>query len=135
MEKYFVLIFISIVFITCKKAKTELDVIGKWSLYSWQQGSSTGLIANATQFPCLSNNLLQINTNYTASTNYIGTDTCYVRQNAISSTWSRSGNDIYIGGEHLKISSSNRKLYLTTTSTITQGGTTPFFLKIVYVKE
>jgi len=154
MKKYLFLICVTILLFGCKKDKSvtptppQLDVVGTWSLYSWQQ---TNLDATVTKYPCLSENILKINSDNTTAENYTGKDTCYIvrptgpltswtaigipGQAVVSNTWRRNGNDIYIGSEHSVISNSNGTLFLTTTDTITSGVTSPLILKVVDVKQ
>jgi hypothetical protein len=157
MKKILILICIPVFFISCKKSNTAptatLDVVGKWSLYSSQQDpSSGGLNVNATQYPCISNNVLQINADHTTSTSYTGTDTCYVTpnlgplsprtsigipgQSPFSDIWTLNGNDIYLGKEHGVISSSNNQLYITTIDTISGPAySSPLIIKSVEIKQ
>jgi hypothetical protein len=142
-----------LLFTTCKKGNNTkpspplLDVVGKWSLYSWQQ---TGINANAAQFPCLADNILQINADNTTNASYIGTDTCFtVRptgplstwtaigipgQAANASTWRRNGNNVYIGSQHYVLSNSGNQLYLTATDTINGIYNPPLIVKTVNIK-
>jgi hypothetical protein len=155
MKKYLIPVCIPFFLISCKKSNpaptTTLDVVGKWSLYSWDQSGSGGLNIDATQFPCLLNNVIQINADYSTIRTYTGTDTCYVTprhglfnggtsigmvgQAPVLNTWSRSGNNIYIGDQPFIISSSNGKLYLTSSITVTQGFTSPVTFTTVDIKE
>jgi len=154
MKRFFPFIAAILLLSTCKKGTTVtpnpplLDVLGKWSLYSSKQPGSDVTVA---QLPCLADNILQINADGTTTSSYIGTDTCFtVRptgpftgwsaiglpgQSVYASTWSRDGNNIYIGGEHNVISSTNNQLYLTETDTITVDVTSPLIMQAVYVKQ
>jgi hypothetical protein len=156
MKKYLILVYIPFFLISCKKNNTPatINVVGKWTLYSIQgvpANGSPGL--NVTQYPCLSNNVLQLNADNTAITSYDGKDTCYVSpgngtrtigesegyagQTPNTSKWRRSGNDIYIGAVDYALSSSNGKLYLTATETlgIPQGYNPSIVIRIVEIKE
>lgn len=160
MKKPLLILCILGFIVSCKKdskpgSNDNLNLTGKWTLYSWQETSTDGgFDAEVTQYPCIADNILQINADFTTNTSYKGKDTCYVApphsgrfsgstfigtpgQTPQSGIWSRIGNDIYISGEHYVISSSNGKLYLTTTAVDPQGGTIPVAIttKVVDVKE
>ena len=154
MKRLLPLIALSLLFIKCKTGNTvtpiapQLDVVGTWSLYSWQQPD---INATDAQYPCLADNVLKVNADNTASITYNGTSTCYVSppntplnesssigvpgQAAINSTWRRSGNDIYIGANHYIISTLDNQLYLSYTDTLTAGYTTPQILKVLDIKQ
>ncbi len=151
MKRFFPLVAIILLFTACKKEKQNppvLDVVGNWTLYSWQLGSTNATVA---QFPCIAENVTKVNADNTTSSGYMGKDTCFIVRptgpfsgwSAIglptdppfTSTWSRNGNNIYMYGAHYVISSANNHLYLTLTDTITQGFTSPQISKVVEIKE
>jgi hypothetical protein len=158
MKKAIFLFAIVLVFTTCKKAKniapvSLLDVTGKWALYSWNDNAYTNINATADDYPCMSENVLTINSDQTTLTNYIGTDTCYVthdlktgvtglRGSAIglpgqassSNTWHRNGNDIYVGNQLYRVTSENGKFMLTWRDTVVINGQ-QYFTTTVDVKQ
>ncbi len=158
MKKILLLFAIILIFTTCKKDKkiapaTLLDVTGTWTLYSWNDNAYGNINATATDYPCMSENVLTINADQTTLTNYIGSDTCYVthdlrtgvtglRGSAIglpgqassSNTWHRNGNDIYVANQHYRVTSANGKLLLTYRDTVIINGS-QYFLTTVDVKQ
>src|ERR1700744_5434403 len=79
MKKIMFYLFVMILINNCKKenAVTQpIDITGNWSL-----GSSifqNGVTVTATQYPCLSNNVLTINANGTALTKYASMSSCSI---------------------------------------------------------
>jgi hypothetical protein len=158
MKKILFLFVIILAFTTCKKDKKIapaplLNVTGTWTLYSWNDNSYTNINATATEYPCMSENVLTINPDQTTHTNYIGSDTCYVTHDlrtgvsglrgsaiglpgeaSLSSTWHRNGNNIYVGNQLYRITSENGKLLLTYRDTVTISGN-QYFLTTVDVKQ
>jgi hypothetical protein len=156
LKKILPLIAVVILFATCKKGgnttptTSSLDVVGSWTAYSYQTNAGN-INVSVAQYPCMSDNVLMINADQTTETSYIGADTCYISaqhtgtsgvttfgvpgQAPYAETWHRSGNDIYIGTEHMIISSENGKLYLTAHDTINNSGASPLIVATVEVKE
>jgi hypothetical protein len=159
VKKLVILACISFLCITCKKTSASLGITGKWILYSYQVNPGTGsLNVNTSQYPCLAANVLQINTDNTAITSYIGKDICYISapdgnqpdsrlsvgivgQMPDTGIWSRSGNNIYIEKEHYityyTLSVSIGQSYLTTrdTSGQSEGFIQPIVISKTYIKE
>lgn len=144
MKKILLLSAIVLTFTTCKKDKkiapvTLFDATGTWSLYSWK---GDGLDVTADEYPCMSENVLILNTNLSANGSFIGNDTCYVTHNLntnvlgglrgpaigvpgqepYTNVWHRTGNDIYIGWQRYAITKVNDKLYLTLNDTSVING-------------
>jgi hypothetical protein len=141
MPKNLFLLLIIILFTTCKKDKqitpVTYDVTGKWTLYSYQTQIFGGLDVTADQYPCIAENVLTLNADFTSGLAYTGSDPCYVTplgrlgttigtpgQPITASTWSLSGNTLYFvfpttkGSDHGVIASVAGKLHLTTVDTI-----------------
>ncbi len=154
MKKITLLASICFFLVACKKDKKTTPapdiLVGKWSMVSWQQTvqGGSGFSASDTQYPCLGSNILQINSDNTATSSYTGTAPCYVTavqggpgsiiigmpgQSVTKSTWSRNGNTIHFGDEYGVLVSNNIGYYLTLTDTLTSGGTV-IIINSVHVK-
>jgi hypothetical protein len=86
----------------------EINPVGTWSLVSFsdQQGSNIATYTSS-DFPCLADNKIYINSDGTLKSKYTGQDSCLVFHTSMSSlaigipgdstvgTWTESNNNIY----------------------------------------
>jgi len=152
----FILVFV--LFIGCKKDKKQVsyDVIGNWTLSSYQTNFGIGVNASAAQYPCMTGNVLTFYKDNTSAEFYTGNDSCFVTPTHLrsggaqvyglpsvsqtNSTWSLSGNILrltYLSNQKTitgTLSTINNKLQLTFKDTETSGGDT-YFINTVEVKQ
>jgi len=156
MKNTFFLFAIILLLAACSKDKkvtppiiTPLDVTGQWSLYSSDDTFFTTGIVTANQYPCITNNIITFKSDSTYSSQYTGTDICYITpthggngsaaigepgQPVKTGTWRRNGNDIYIGTDHYVASKVNSSLVLNATGSFTLNGTTYTITSVFHKK-
>jgi hypothetical protein len=158
MAKIISFILIFLLFIACKKDKKPgvYDVIGSWSLSSYQTNFGIGVNATVTQYPCMAGNILTFYKDSSSTEFYTRNDSCFVTPTHLksagaqlyglpgvtqtSSTWSLKGNILSLTylSNHKTITGTlttvNNKLQLSFKDVETSGGNT-YFINTTEVKQ
>lgn len=154
MKKIVLYLFVMALIASCKKenaATQQIDITGSWSLGS--AVFQNGVTVTATQYPCLSNNVLTIDANGTAITKYTSVDGCSIPTasgtitvgmpgDSSVSSWSRNANNIHLKQTTLNgivnsygtVVNAGSILQLTLTDTIPVSRGTPIINTSVYIK-
>jgi len=113
MKRILLCLPLCLLLVTCKKGNkvtVSYNIIGNWTLYSYQTNFGIGVNASVTQYPCMAYNSFTFFNDNTSSQYYSGIDTCYITAThaagaqyyglpgllSIKSTWSQRGNIVYL---------------------------------------
>ena len=150
MKRVFLILAVVVLFFACSKEKqmtakpTESELIGTWTIFSSKivttgTVGTTTLDVNASEYPCLSNNVTEFKQDNTFGLSYIGTDSCWVTpppvtpavirtgtmigmvgQATQNGTWRQEGTKVSLGYSHESglITKTDNKIYLTTIDTV-----------------
>lgn len=151
------LVVIFFILISCKKetkvVTANSNIVGTWHMYMTFNNLLTGNITvNDSQYPCIKNNVLTFNADFTETQNYSGKDTCFIvpvisgqpkvwwgypNQPVSAGTWSNSGSTVSLHvskTEYGTLSNSNGQFYLKFKDTLITGKDTALF-EDDYVKQ
>jgi len=161
MKRLLPCLLLSLLLLTCKKKKEPVpavnyNIVGIWSLHSYQNNFGKGANATVTQYPCLGYNTLIFYNDSTASQIYTGIDTCFITPTHVQangaqdyglpgllplpSKWSQKGNIVKLIYQNTSlnvsgvISGTPGKLQITFKDTVVSGGNT-YYITSVEVQE
>jgi hypothetical protein len=149
-----------ILLVTCKKEKKtaiyNFNMLGTWSLSSYNTNYGAGVNASVAQYPCMAYNTMTFYRDSTSSQAYTGIDTCFITPHgngaqyyglpgllALPSKWSLKGNVIHVIYQSNQstsqivpgiVSSVNGKLQIAFKDTVISGGKT-YYVNSLEVQE